>query len=131
MSKVAKILMIEDDIFLRKLYKDQIVRAGFDFIEATNGIEGVNKTKSEKPDLILLDLMLPRMNGFDVLRDIKENEDTKNIPVIVLSSLSHEADVKEALDLGAQDYLVKTEIRLSEVLIKIKGMLPIAVLPKS
>ena len=131
MSEVAKILMIEDDIFLRKLYKDQIIRAGFDFIEATNGIEGVNKTKSEKPDLILLDLILPRKNGFDVLRDIKGNEDTKNIPVIVLSSLGHEADIKEALDLGAQDYLVKTEVRLSEVLIKIKGMLPIAALHKS
>jgi len=131
MSKVAKILMVEDDIFLRKLYKDQLIRAGFDFIEATNGIEGVNKTKSEKPDLILLDLMLPRKNGFDVLRDIKGSEDTKDIPVIVLSSLGHEADIKEALNLGAQDYLVKTEIRLSEVLIKIKGMLPISILPKS
>jgi len=116
--------MIEDDIFFRKLYRDKLVREGFEFIEATNGIEGLNKVMSENPDLVLLDLMLPRKNGFDVLKDIKANPNTKDIPVIILSNLGQESDVKEALDLGAQDYLIKTEVRLSEVIDKVKKNFP-------
>lgn len=115
--------MIEDDGFFRKLYRDQFTRAGFEFIEATNGIEGLNKVMSENPDVVLLDLMLPRKNGFDVLEDMKSNKDTKNIPVVVLSNLSHESDMKEALALGAESYLVKTDVRLSEVIEKVTSLL--------
>jgi len=68
--------------------------------------------------------MLPRKNGFDVLKDIKANPNTKDIPVIILSNLGQESDVKEALDLGAQDYLIKTEVRLSEVIDKVKKNFP-------
>ena len=121
MSK--KILMIEDDIFLRKIYRDQLTREGFDFVEATNGLEGLNKVASEKPDIILLDLMLPRKNGFDVLKDLQASEQTKSIPVIIISNLGQELDIKEAMDLGAKDYLIKTEVKLSEVIEKIKALL--------
>jgi len=125
MSKNKKnmILMIEDNMFLRKLYRDKLDRAGFGFIEATNGIEGINKTMTEKPDLVMLDLLLPRKNGFDVLAEIKQNKDTKGIPVIVLSNLAQEMDIKEAMKLGADGYLVKSEVRLSEVVDKIKKIL--------
>ena len=112
--------MVEDDIFLRKIYRDKLTRAGFDFVEATNGVEGINKIISEKPDLVLLDLILPRKNGFDVLVDMKGNPDTKDIPVIILSNLGQESDIKRGLSLGAQDYLVKTDISLSEVVDKVK-----------
>jgi len=115
-----KILMIEDDKFLRKIYRDKLTRAGFDFIEATNGEEGLNKVISESPDLVLLDLILPRKNGFDVLIEMKRNENTKKIPVIILSNLGQESDIKRGLELGAQDYLVKPEISLSEVVDKVK-----------
>lgn len=115
--------MIEDDGFLRKLYRDQLTRAGFEFVEATNGVEGMNKVVSEKPDLVLLDLMLPRKNGFDVLEDLKSKEETRKIPVLILSNLGHESDVREALALGAEDYLVKTDVRLSEVIDKITNLL--------
>jgi len=115
-----KILMIEDDIFLRRVYRDQFIRVGFEFIEATNGVEGLNKINSENPDLILLDLMLPRKNGFDVLREIQEDKKTKRIPVIILSNLGQELDIKEGLALGAKDYLIKTEMRISEVVDKVK-----------
>lgn len=118
-----KILMVEDDPFLRKIYRDKFIRAGFDFLEAINGEEGVNKIVAEKPNLILLDLMLPRKNGFEVLIDIKSNKDTKKIPVIILSNLGQEADVKRGLELGAKDYLVKSEINLSEVVDKVKEFL--------
>ena len=123
MSEAKKILMIEDDRFLRKIYRDKLTKAGFEFIEATNGIEGINKVISERPDLVLLDLILPRKNGFDVLIDMKSNKNTKDIPVIILSNLGQESDVKRGLALGAQDYLVKTEISLSEVVDRVKEWL--------
>ena len=117
--------MVEDNIFLRKLYRDKLTRAGFEFIEATNGVEGINKVLAEKPNLVILDLLLPRKNGFDVLSDIKNNPRTKKIPVIILSNLGQEIDIKEALALGAQEYLVKTEVRLSEVVYRIKKLLSV------
>jgi len=110
-----KILMIEDDHFLRKIYRDKLTRAGFEFIEATNGLEGTNKVISEKPDLVLLDLILPRKNGFDVLIDMQRNKKTRNIPVIILSNLGQESDVQKGLALGAKDFLVKSEVNLSQV----------------
>jgi len=122
-KKQKKVLMIEDDIFLRKLYRDQLTRKDFEFIEATNGEEGINKTINEHPDLILLDLMLPMKNGFDVLKEIKGNKETKNIPVIIISNLGQESDIKEGLNLGADDYFVKTEIRLSEIIDRIVNKL--------
>ena len=111
--------MIEDDRFLRKIYRDKLTREGFEFVEATNGIEGVNKVVSDLPDLVLLDLMLPRKNGFEVLIDMKRNKNTKNVPVIILSNLGQESDIKKGLDLGANDYLIKTEVSISDVVNKV------------
>lgn len=122
-EKKPKILMIEDDRFLRKIYRDKLTRAGFEFLEATNGIEGTHKIMAEKPDLVLLDLILPRKNGFDVLIDMRGNKALKKIPVVILSNLGQEADVKRGLDLGAQDYLVKTEHSLTEVVDKVREWL--------
>jgi len=118
-----KILIVEDDMFVRKLYRDQFLKEGFLFIEATNGIEGLDRALSEKPDLILLDLMLPRKSGFDVLRDLKKNDETKNIPVIILSNLGQESDVDEVLSLGATDYFIKSGVRLSEVVNRVKAII--------
>jgi len=122
-EKSPKILMIEDDHFLRKIYRDKLTRAGFEFSEATNGEEGLNKTISELPDLVLLDLMLPRKNGFDVLVDIRRNKKTKDIPVIILSNLGQESDIKKGLSFGVVDYLIKTDVSLSEVVDKVKECL--------
>jgi len=116
--------MMEDNIFLRKLYREKLTRAGFDFIEATNGIEGINKVNTESPDLVILDLILPRKNGFDVLTEMKGDSKTRNIPVIILSNLGQEIDIKEGLALGAKEYLIKTEVRLLEVVNKVKKWLP-------
>jgi DNA-binding response OmpR family regulator len=115
-----KVLMIEEDRFLRKIYRDKLSRLGFEFLEATNGEEGLNKVIYEKPDLVILDLMLPKKNGFDVLIDIKRNKNTQAIPVIILSNLGQESDVKRGLSFGAEDYLVKTEVSLSKVVDKVK-----------
>ncbi len=122
-EKSKKILMIEDDIFLRKIYRDKLMRAGFEFIEAINGEEGLSKVISEKPDLILLDLILPRKNGFEVLTEIKSKKNLRRIPVVILSNLAQEADKTRGLELGAADYLVKTDVTLAEVVEKIKEWL--------
>jgi DNA-binding response OmpR family regulator len=118
-----KILMIDEDNFLRKVYRDKLQQAGFDFLEAPNGIEGVNKVFSEKPDLILLDLILPLKNGFDVLSDIKRDKRAKKIPIIILSNLGQESDIERGKALGVQEYLVKTDVGLSEVVTKVKEWL--------
>ena len=118
--KKQKILMIEEDYFLRKIYKNKLTSIGFEFIEATNGEEGLNKLISEKPDLVLLDLILPKKNGFDVLIEIRKNKELKDTLVIILSVLSQKSDMKRGLDFGAQDYLVKSEMSLSGVVEKVK-----------
>jgi DNA-binding response OmpR family regulator len=121
--KKQKILMIDEDRFLRKIYKNKFLNSGFEFLEATNGIEGLNKIFSEKPDLVLLDIILPRKNGFDVLIETKRNTATKKIPFIIISNLGQEPDIKRGISLGAKDYLVKTDISHSEVVEKVKECL--------
>jgi len=122
-EKKQKILMIEEDRFLRKIYRNKLTQAGFEFQEALNGEEGLNKVIAEKPDLVLLDLILPRKSGFDVLIEMKRNKKTKNIPVIILSNLGQETDIKRGFSFGAKDYLVKFEVSLSEVVERIKECL--------
>ena len=118
-----KILMIEEDGFLRKIYKNKFSQAGFSFDEATNGEEGFNKIFAEKPDIILLDLVLSKKSGFDILIDIQKEEETKNIPVIILSNLAQESDIERGLSLGAKYYLIKSDVSLSEVVQKAKECL--------
>ena len=122
-ENIRKVLMIEDDIFLRKIYRDKLERSGFGFIEAINGEEGINKVNSEQPDIVLLDIILPKKNGFDVLRDIKNEQITAGIPVVILSNLGQEVDIKRGMALGANDYFVKTEVTLEEVVNRIKEWL--------
>ena len=123
-KRKAKILMVEDDIFLVKLYRRKLTRIGFEFMASSSGIEGVRRITKEKPDLVLLDLVLPGKSGFEVLEEIKGNPTTAEIPVIILSNLEQESDIKEGLALGAEDYLVKSDLFLSEVIDKIKKCLP-------
>lgn len=115
-----KILIVEDDQFLVKIYQTKLEKEGFEINIALDGEEGLQKTTGFKPDLILLDLILPKMNGFEVLKKLKENPATKNIPVIVLSNLGQESDVKQGMELGAVDYLIKSDHSISEIIEKIK-----------
>ena len=115
--------MIEEDRFLRKIYKNKLAQAGFEFLEAINGEEGLNKVISEKPDLVLLDLILPKKSGFDVLIEMQRRKEIKDIPVVILSNLAQETDIQRGFDLGAKDYLVKPNISLSEVVGRVKECL--------
>jgi CheY-like chemotaxis protein len=122
-NQKKKILIIEDDEFVRKLYREQLVRQGYDFVEAVDGVEGIEKVRSEHPDFILLDLMLPKKNGFEVLADIKQDPAITSIPIFVLSNLGQQSDVQAALSMGVDDYIVKSDFRLSDVVEKISKRL--------
>ena len=117
------ILIVEDDDFLRSLAVTKLEKEGFTVSMAANGQEGLALIKSTIPDLLILDLMLPVMSGFDVLKSMKADEATKNIKVVVFSNLGEQNDIKQCLDLGVSDYLVKANFTLDELLEKIKSLL--------
>ena len=120
---MKRILFIEDESTLQKTFREILKQEGYEMISALNGEIGLRLTKEEKPDLILLDLILPKIHGFDVLSKLKKDEETKNIPIIVLTNLEGIGDVEKALKLGATTYLVKAQYSLEEVVDKIKKAL--------
>ncbi len=120
---MAHILIIEDDDFLRSLAVTKLEKEGFTVSMAANGQTGLDALKTATPDLLILDLMLPIISGFDVLKSVKANDATKNMKVIVFSNLGEQGDIKTCIDLGANDYLVKANFTLDELVEKIKGLL--------
>ena len=120
---MKKILFIEDESTLQKALGDILQQKNYKVISALDGEIGLRLAKSEKPDLILLDLILPKMHGFDVLRQLKDNSETKEIPIIVLTNLEKMDEINQAIELGATTYLIKTEYKIGEVIEKIKKTL--------
>lgn len=118
-----KILIVEDDKFLRELIAKKLTAEGYQTIEAKDGEEGIKKLIEEKPDLVLLDLILPGIDGFEVLKQAKENPQVAEIPVIVLSNLGQRDDVEKGLGLGAIDFLIKAHFTPREIIDKIKSVL--------
>ncbi|PWB39031.1 MAG: response regulator [Parcubacteria group bacterium] len=119
----AKILFIDDDNFLRKVYKAELSENGYEVLLAAHGEEGLVLAKGEKPDLIILDMIMPQKNGFEVLAELKKDSNTKNIPVIILSNLGQEKDIERGLSMGAVEYLVKDNMSLEAVITKLKRQL--------
>jgi len=120
MIQQKKILLIEDDKFLNRAYKDGLERAGFEISTAVDGVSGLEKMKAEKPNLVLLDLVMPGKNGFEVLEEMRMDEELKDIRVVILSNLGQETDVRKGKELGAVDYLIKTDWSMREVVEKVK-----------
>ena len=118
-----KILIIEDDDFLRSLAVTKLEKEGFTVSTAADGQSGLAAVSANMPDLVILDLMLPVMSGFDVLKSMKEDEKAKGIKVIVFSNLGEDHDIKTCMDMGANDYLVKANFTLDELVEKIKELL--------
>lgn len=118
-----KILFVEDEEALQKTLGDLLRREGYEVISALDGKSGLKLAKESDPDLILLDLILPKIHGFDVLKEIKADPKTKDIPLIVLTNLEGMGDVEQALELGATTYLVKANYSPNEVLEKIRRVL--------
>lgn len=120
---MKKILFVEDEESLQRAMGDMLESSGYTALKALDGEAGLNMAKQETPDLILLDLVLPKKNGFEVLEELKKDASAKNIPVIVLTNLEGSAEVERALSLGATTYLVKANYKLDELLGKIEAVL--------
>ncbi len=126
-NKGKRIILVEDELFVRELY-ERVIRQEFEVLTAGDGEEGLALIQREaksgrSPDLVLLDVMMPKLNGIDVLRKLKESNDTANIPVILLTNLGQEEVIKEASDLGAKGYLMKIRLTPYEVVGHIKDFL--------
>lgn len=122
MSK-GTILLVEDQPGFRRIYHDVLQHEGYDVLEAQDGEEGWQMVKDQKPHLVLLDLGLPKIDGYEVLKRIRADEQTRNIPVIIFSVLGEQKDVKKGLELGANDYTVKGFYTPRQILSKIKSLM--------
>lgn len=114
------ILVMEDDKFYGNIFQTKLTEEGFDVTVATDGEKGMEEASKRKPDLILLDLIMPIKDGFEVLKSLKENATLKDVNIIIISNLGQEDDVNKALAMGAVDYLIKANISLQEAVDKVK-----------
>ncbi len=110
-----KILIVEDDEAISNMYQTKLKQEGYEVLSAYNGSDGLNVAKKEKPDLILLDVILPQLDGFAVLEELKQGRDTAKIPVVMLTNLSTNEDQTKAKKFGADGYLVKASLTPTEV----------------
>ncbi|MFA6096817.1 MAG: response regulator [Candidatus Paceibacterota bacterium] len=122
-KKKKTILIVEDDRYLTKAYSIKIKNAGFNVLLSANGEDGLVMAKEKKPDLIVLDLLLPRVDGFEFLKQIKADDELKGIPVLTISVLGQKSDQERALALGAEAYFIKTEYKLEDIVDRIKEYL--------
>ena len=117
-----KILIVDDEEILRRIYSDRLTFEGFDVDSAADGEAALSKIKSSAPNLVLLDILMPKLNGLQVLEQLNANPELKKIPVIVLSNVANDENIKKALALGAKDYLLKTNFSPNEIISKIKAL---------
>jgi len=120
---MKKILFVEDEATLQRTFGDFLRESGYEVISATDGEAGLRLAQTQKPDLVLLDLILPKLNGFEILKRLKDNPKTKKIPVIILTNLEGINDVDKALELGATTFLVKAHYAPEDVVEKVKKAL--------
>lgn len=120
---MSKILIVEDDTFISRMYEAKLNNLGYDVKIAENGQDGLQIVKEWLPDLILLDLILPILDGFEVLKELKADINFKNIPIIILSNLDQKENIEKGISLGADDYIIKAQFTPSEVVEKIEKCL--------
>ena len=121
---MAKILFIEDDPLLVKIYSTRLSQDGFEVLSAENGEAGLQVAETQVPDLIVLDIMMPRLDGFSVLEKLRTGEKTKNTPILVYSNLGQEDEIARAKKMGATDFIIKANLSPTEMIAKIKEYLP-------
>ncbi len=117
------VLLVEDNDFIRNMYQLKLAKAGYTVVEAVDGRMALDKVAASKPDLILLDLMMPNMNGLEVLTELKKQKLVPALPVIVLTNVMDAQTIEQAKGLGARDYIVKTDLTPSQVVEKLKPLL--------
>lgn len=120
-----RVLIIDDDESLSAVFEATLQKNGLETIYSLNGKDGIDKTRAEKPDLILLDQVLPDIPGNEVLKTLKADSETQNIPILMLSNFSQEELVKEAINNGAMDYIFKYQVEPQDLVVKIKQVLKI------
>ncbi|MDR0887439.1 MAG: response regulator [Candidatus Nomurabacteria bacterium] len=118
-----KILIVEDDAGLAQVYRDRLEIEGFETVEAHNGEDALVMATKERPDLILLDVMMPKINGFDVLDILKNTPETMNIHVLMLSALADEDNIIKSERMGADDYMIKSQVVIDDMVNKIREVL--------
>lgn len=118
-----KVLIIEDEKMLAEMYATKFGMDGYETIKAFDGSEGLAKAKETKPDVILLDIIMPKLDGFAVLKELRKDEDFKNTPILLLTNLGQDDDIKKGKSLGADDYFVKSNHTPADVALKVKSML--------
>lgn len=122
---MSKVLLVEDDSLFVKMYQKKFAHEGIELESALDGLEGLEKAKTLKPDLIILDLMLPKMAGSEVLRKIKQDSEVSDIPVIVMTNLNTSSDeVSQCVKLGAKETLLKTDVTPDQVLQTVRKYIP-------
>ncbi len=119
----TSVLIIEDDSYISDMYKIKLESENFEVATAKDGIIGIKMLEKQKPDIILLDVVMPKMDGFDVLKIIKKNIELKGIPVVLLTNLGQKENVEKGFDLGADSYIIKAHFTPSEVIEKIREVL--------
>lgn len=124
-DKKPLVLVAEDDKFYVSIYQSKLEREGYDVVIAKDGNETIEMLKKHQPDLLLLDLIMPVKDGFETLRELRANPETKDMKVIVFSNLGQEDDIERVKAIGVTDYLVKTNISIQEMVEKVKQHLPV------
>jgi len=119
----TRVLVVDDDSTLLDMYKERLLASGYDVVTAVNGEEALAKAVDYLPHCILLDILMPKVNGFDVLESIRGTAETKNIPVIMLTALVQESNKQKGMAEGADDYIIKSETKPSEVVQKIENVI--------
>ena len=119
----GRILLVEDDRIRRRAVQTTLSRHGFNVVAAGDGEKALRLAKSESLRLVLLELIIPKVQGFEVLRRLKQDPKTASIPVVILSNLGQQSDIKRAMDLGAADYLVKANLSLDQLVKKVDELL--------
>ena len=120
---MSKILIVEDDAFISEMYSNKLKKAGFEIQVIKDGEEAIKQIPEIKPDLILLDIVLPKMDGFEILKRIKENPQMQNIKVVLLTNLGQEEDIKKGLQLKADAYMIKAHFTPTQVVDQVNELL--------
>lgn len=124
------IMVVEDDKFYASIYQTKLEREGYQVVVARDGQEALDKLQTLQPDLILLDLIMPIKDGYETLRDLRADDRTKDLKVIVFSNVGQDADIEQVKVYGVIDYLVKTNISIQEMVEKVKHQVPVAARPE-
>lgn len=122
-GKVPQVLIIEDDLFLLKAYGIKCKKEGWEAILLSEGAQAIDYLNKPPPDVVLLDIMLPGTSGFQILEDLRKNDQWKSVPVFVLTNLSEKKDRERARELGATEYIVKSDSKIDDIIEKVRKVL--------